>query len=98
MESVCDEVAIVRIQKTIVLLMIGIGASLMSGCANRPAYNPYPQQYPQYPQQYQSAPFPGQQLQPSPPGQQMVYPQMGQANPGYYPQQRQANSPLFFGS
>ncbi len=58
------------IRRILVILCISVGLGVWSGCANRSAYNPYPQPYPpQYPQQYQAYPYtgqPGQQIQPSP--------------------------------
>ena len=68
--SVCNEVAIVRIRKILLISALFVGIGVWSGCANRSAYNPYPQPYPQqYPQQYQAYPYtgqPGQQIQASP--------------------------------
>ncbi len=65
--SSCNEVAIVRIQRLLMVLAICSTLSWTSGCANRNAYNPYPQQYQQPYQAYPYTGQPGQPIQPSPP-------------------------------
>ena len=102
-----NEVASVRIQRLLMVLATCITLVWTSGCANRNAYNPYPQQYQQPYQAYPYAGQPGQPIQPSPgygpppgtfsQGQPPNYPilQPGQPNPGYYnPQATQPNQPI----
>ena len=71
--DVCNEVAIVRIQRILLFLAICIHFGVWSGCANRNACNPapqlpYPQQFPQqqFPQQQFPQQFPQQQYSQQP--------------------------------